>query len=95
MKDWRIWAHGLLGAVIGGTATSLLAAFTFPEEIAKDLRKFGMFAVVSGIFHTLFYLKQSPLPKIHKRTVKVVETTVIKEESGPKPTGEAGPFSPS
>jgi hypothetical protein len=96
MKDWRMWLHGLISAIIGGISTSIVAMWVAPDTFNfSDLEKLGQLALGSGLINAAMYLKQSPLPKIKTHVSRTVErTTTVTEETG-KPTGESGPFSPS
>lgn len=65
----RTWLKGLLAGVIGGAATSGLAAIADPAHFnlsGDGLVALGKMAAAGAIVALLMYLKQSPLPPEEK-----------------------------
>lgn len=82
MKNWRMWLHGLVSAVIGGAANSIVAMYVAPETFnLQEMSKLSQLAFGSGVISAALYLKESPLPKLKSRTVRTVTTTVEKTET--------------
>ena len=64
MTDWKLWAKGLLSAIIGGVASSVTVVIIDPMQfnLSEGLPKLGTVALVNGMIAAALYLKQSPLP---------------------------------
>lgn len=62
-KSFEFWLYGLFSALIGGASTAVAAKIVLPNTIV-DFEDFWKLAVSSGVINAVFYLKQSPLPKI-------------------------------
>lgn len=65
LTDWKLWAHGLVAALIGGTSTAISGAFADPAafNLTPDgIHRLGKLAIGGGILGAVAYLKQSPLP---------------------------------
>lgn len=62
--NWQVWAKGLISAVIGGAANSIVLAIADPMtfNLKDGLNKLITVAVVSAVVSAAMYLKQSPLP---------------------------------
>jgi len=62
--DLRTWAKGLLSAVIGGVANSVVLMIADPKtfNFQNGIGNLGTVAVTSAIVSAGMYLKQSPLP---------------------------------
>jgi hypothetical protein len=56
MGDWRIWLHGLAGAVIG-SAASVGSGFA----VGISWQKLGQQALVSAVVGASLYLAKSPI----------------------------------
>ena len=67
------WLQGLLGAVIGGVASSISMLALEPQtfNFGEGLASLGKLAFVSAITSAAFYLKQSPFPKKEEPPSKV------------------------
>lgn len=66
MNDWRVWAKGLLAAVISAVANSALLIIASPSTFNFShggLRNLGTVSLASAIVGAALYLKQSPVPK--------------------------------
>jgi len=61
MRDWKVWAKGLLSAVIGGCATAGVLYIVDPVTFS-DWGKLGSVMLATGALHAFMYLKKSPLP---------------------------------
>jgi len=63
---WNVWfwIHGLIGAVIGGVATSIGTMIVDPVNfnLQDGLPKLKSVAIASAIISAALYLKKSPLP---------------------------------
>ena len=66
LKDYRMWARGLVAAAIGGGANAVTAMIVDPAtfNIATGLPQVGQLAAVSAAVSAALYLKQSPLPGV-------------------------------
>lgn len=53
---WKIWLHGLFGAVIGGVAT-VASGFA----VGISLKQIGEMALVAGVSNAGLYLAKSPI----------------------------------
>ena len=64
LKSGWFWIHGLLGAVIGGVATSIGTMIVDPLtfNLAEGLPNLINVIKVSAIISGALYLKKSPLP---------------------------------
>jgi len=62
--NWQLWLKGLISAVIGGAANSIVLMIADPQtfNLAEGLPKLKMVAIVSAIVSAAMYLKQSPIP---------------------------------
>ncbi len=76
LRSWEIWARGLISAVVGGGASSLLAALGIPAADAigmtikpLDWQQLKAVAIIGALTTAAAYLKQSPLPKVDDPTV--------------------------
>ncbi len=60
----KIWLKGLLSAIIGAAANSIVLMIADPLtfNLTTGLGKVGTVALVSAIVAAALYLKQSPLP---------------------------------
>ena len=64
MDDWKVWAKGLLSAVIGGGANAVVVmiadpvSFNFEDGAQRLITVTWVSALVAGAA----YLKKSPLP---------------------------------
>lgn len=56
-KNLILWVHGLLAALIGGSATALLTGCA----IGKFNRELFVAAAFGGVFHAAMYLAKSPI----------------------------------
>lgn len=70
LTTWRGWLHGLLAAIIGGTASAGLSYLTLNGAHAAgadvpilNFKALGLILVSSGLVSAFAYLKQSPLPE--------------------------------
>lgn len=77
LKSWRVWAHGLFAALIGGGATSAYAwlGMTGAKAIGLDVpilnfKAVGVIFISGALTNVLAYLKQSPLPKEDEDTTE-------------------------
>ncbi len=63
--NWRHWAHGLLGATIGGGANAISLMIVSPEtyNLAEGWKKLAEVTIVSMIVSAALYIKTSPLPQ--------------------------------
>ena len=63
---FKIWIKGLLSAVIGGVANSIVVMVVDPQSfnLTDGLGKLGIVALASAIFSAANYLKKSPIPEI-------------------------------
>lgn len=60
---WGKWFKGLVAAVIGGSANSVVAMVVDPVAFnLHDLPKLGKLAIGAAVISLAFYLKQSPVP---------------------------------
>ena len=59
------WLKGLLAAIIGGAANSVVLMIADPMtfNLQTGLNKLITVAIVSAIVSAAMYLKESPLPK--------------------------------
>lgn len=68
--NWKLWAKGLLAAVINGIASAATAAIvdpvTFNPLQPGAMKNFLILLAVAGGFGIFAYLKQSPLPPEEK-----------------------------
>lgn len=69
LTTFRGWLHGLVAAVIGGTASAGLTYLTMNGAAAQGLdvpvlnfKALGIILLASGLVNMFAYLKQSPLP---------------------------------
>lgn len=61
--NWRKWLKGLIAAVIGGAANSVVAMVVDPVAFNfQDLPKLGKLAACAALISLAFYLKQAPVP---------------------------------
>jgi len=62
---WKNWIYGLVSAIIGGAANSIVVMAIDPLQFnfTDGIGKLGTVAAVSAIISAAMYLKQSPLPK--------------------------------
>lgn len=62
--DVKLWAKGLLSAVIGGCANAIVLAIADPNtfNLGEGLGKLSTVTITSAIVSAAMYLKQSPLP---------------------------------
>lgn len=61
--NWRKWLLGMVAAVIGGTANTIVAMIVDPKAFnLAELTKLGQFAVGASIISLALYLKQAPVP---------------------------------
>jgi hypothetical protein len=64
-KNTEVWLYNLLFAAIGGASNSVAAMFIAPETFnIKDFKKLLQLFLAGALISTIFYLKQSPLPKL-------------------------------
>lgn len=60
---WSTWLYALAWAVLGGTATTLVSAFTITDLTAYNAwTNLAKLAGAAAVVNLLLYLKQSPLP---------------------------------
>jgi len=62
---WKIWAKGLLVAVIGGGAGALAAALSAPDVFTMTgagIVRLMKVSLVAAVLNAAAYLKKSPLP---------------------------------
>lgn len=61
---WRKWFQGLVAAIVGGVATSVVAVIVDPLKFNIGDGLYNLLAVmaVSGIFSGAMYLKEHPVP---------------------------------
>ena len=63
LKQWRMWAKGLVAAAVGGAANTGLLVLIAPDKFNfQDMRTLGTVAFAGALTAVLGYLKQSPLP---------------------------------
>lgn len=61
--NWKKWLHGLLGAVISGTVTTVGATIgATASGSPMDAKATGGAALGGAITGAVLYLRQSPLP---------------------------------
>lgn len=62
--DWRNWLRGLVGAMIGGAASSITVIVVAPETFNFDdgFKKLCQVATISAIYHAALFLKTNPIP---------------------------------
>lgn len=62
----EVWLYGALSTFIGGGSSSAAAIVIDPQKfnIHEGLKNIASMFVASGLISLLFYLKQSPLPKL-------------------------------
>lgn len=94
-KDPFVWFYGMVSAVIGGIVNAAIACFVAPETFNLfhgGLKKVCELSASAGFVSLIFYLKQSPLPKLIEETTttqtSTVTNTVTKETSPVKPADE-------
>lgn len=63
LKSFEFWLYGLISAIIGGSTTAIAAKIVLPNSII-DFNDMWKLALTSGFVNAVFYLKQSPLPKL-------------------------------
>ena len=83
MKNWENWLYGLMSAMIGGAANSVIVILVSPESFnfQEGLPKLGTAAFAFGIVSAALYLKQSPLPcltPVEVAAVKAAEVVAAK-----------------
>ena len=63
--DWKLWLKGLLAAVIGGSANSVLLVIVDPTTYNLTEGLYSLIKVIAttAIVSAAMYLKQSPIPK--------------------------------
>jgi hypothetical protein len=68
ITDWRNWARGLVGAIIGGGANAVTAMVVEPKSFnfAEGWTSLWHFTLVSAIVSAALYLKQKPIPEGHE-----------------------------
>lgn len=61
---FKLWAKGLVSAVIGGAANSITLMLIDPMNynLSEGLPKLGAVAAAGAIISAAMYLKQSPVP---------------------------------
>lgn len=77
MNSWfnlEVWLHGLVGAFIGGGASSVSgglvamgidpASFNLTNQLGHTLSLMGAMFLINGIFGAALYLKTSPVPNL-------------------------------
>jgi len=90
LKNWRGWAWGFLGAMIGGGATAATSWLGMAGANAAGMRVsvpnltevwiiFASSAIVSG----LAYLKSSPLPVLVEEETTFITKTTTKTPAEP------------
>ena len=63
---WKVWAYSMGASVIGGAASTAAAMIVDPKAFNfDDLPKLGKLAIAGAVISLVFFLKQSPLPKIN------------------------------
>lgn len=64
LKDWRVWAKGLLAAAISSAANGITVALVDPQNFnfGEGLYKLGSVIAASAIVGIALYLAKSPLP---------------------------------
>lgn len=73
MSTSRIWAKGLVAAVVGGASNAFTAAFVDPEHFNpfqagwSHCKEIILVGAIIAAFH---YLAQSPLPPDDKRSAR-------------------------
>lgn len=62
--NWKKWAKGLWGAVVGGAANAVTVMIVEPSSfnLQEGAGKLATVVIVSAIVGAAAYLKQSPLP---------------------------------
>jgi len=68
--NWKKWFYGLVSAVVGGAANSIVVMAIDPVQfnLSDGIGKLGTVAMVSAIVSAAMFLKQSPLPKVPPST---------------------------
>lgn len=72
------WIYGLVGALLGGIATTLSAWLIAPGEFnldPKGLPHMLQMLALSTMYHFATYVKQSPLPRLEWDEGSVTTTT--------------------
>jgi hypothetical protein len=91
--DWGNWAYGLVAAVLGGGAGSVVSALgtaiVIPGSMGlsgdagwNTLKLMGITFLIHGGIALFLYLKQSPLPA---KVTEVSETKTVTVTETPKP----------
>lgn len=68
--NWNLWLKGLISAVIGGAANSIVVMAIDPVQfnLSEGIGKLGTVALASAIVAAAMYLKQSPIPEDKEST---------------------------
>lgn len=69
--DWRNWARGLVGALIGGGANAITVMVVDPSNFnlsSTGWKKLAGFTAISSLVSAALYLKQHPVPD-HETTI--------------------------
>lgn len=85
--DWDHWLYGLIGAIIGGGSTSVVASiaamgltpgqYNLSDHLDKTLKMFFTCFVINGVISMFMWLRQKPLPDVE--TEVTIAHTEIKE----------------
>ena len=61
---WKHWLHGLVAAIVGGSATGAALLLADYERIMEPggFVVLGKVVLILALTHLAMYLKQSPLP---------------------------------
>ena len=62
--DWKLWAKGLIAAIISAAANAVTGTIVAPEtfNLQDGWTKLVALIVVNAIVGAAMYLKQSPIP---------------------------------
>ena len=97
--NWRLWLHGLMGALIGGSVMGVFTATADPHTLREglmtgDYSTLGKIMLAGGVWSALMYLKQSPIPILIERTTQT-ETHTVERTVEPAPSTVGPPVAAS